>query len=613
MAVQVSWGLDVSTSAIKAVKLRIIKEEVLLEETDTINFSYSNDPEVVSGNIYNGFKTFFKKHSTGGANVVCSLPVHAHFNRIIQLPPSTPELLHQTIQLEAHQHIPFPLDEVAWDYQIIEREYGPGEPVDVALFVIKWNFLDDFLRYLGNNQLKISVIQFAPSAVFNFFRFTAPSPLPRAILDIGGDNTDFIVIEGEKFWYRNIPISGYDFTRLIAEKMQISFEEAENEKVFMANSQNVAKLSEIIAPKVRDITTEVSRSIGFYKSISRRAKFSELTLLGNGSKLHGLDKAIQQSLGLKLVKNVELTNISYGNKINPDEFQENLGSFIIATGLALQGLELTENRVNLYPFDLQRKKELNKKKPWVVVATLIFALFAFIISSSISKGVANAKELKVKIIGLEPEEDESGRGKEGIVQKANNLRKEYSQYSDDKWLEEKLKEVSQTSMYRSVYLKILNAVNEEFEKYIKNLKDTNSLGNREIWLVKLEVTTDTTDKECSAYSPEGICRKFIVKAWFGFPMKGAGGSESTARDKIVREIVTPLSKKICEMFSLTCESPEKSEFRFLYNSTYKSANLKFQPKKEGGSSQDMFSGWGSKEEENYYIFLYNANLKLYEK
>src|SRR3954470_21065763 len=125
-----------------------------------------------------------------------------------------------------------------------------------------------------------------------------------------------------------------------------------------------------------DFASEINRSIGFYSSVNRTAKISKVVGLGNGFKLPGLQKFLQQNLSHDVEK-LEGFNRLVGDDVKTaPQFQENLPSFAVAYGLAIQGLGRSGLRTNLLPPEIEQVRLIRAKKPWALAASALL-MFGF--------------------------------------------------------------------------------------------------------------------------------------------------------------------------------------------------------------------------------------------
>jgi type IV pilus assembly protein PilM len=371
------WGIDVSKYSIKVVRLEGTGNSVSLTHVGV--FPYEGTGTGEQQDMDAQVKaTLAQVKATYGIRepVAFSLASHSTFNRLIKLPPVDDAKIPEIVKYEAQSQIPFNIDEVIWDFQYVERVYAPGEEKEVILFAIKRDVVEQFLGNISDLAFNVEAVQFAPVALFNFLVKDQDLGGPCVALDMGGDNTDLIVVDGTKFWVRNLPITGNDITKALQKSFNIPFEEAEKLKLKAGQSQQAQKIFNAIQPVLRDLVNEINRSMGYYKSISKTSKFEKILLLGNSTKTLNFQKFISQSLQLNAARVQKLNTITVGGQVDPGDLNENLATLGTALGLALQGLGLVTNKVNLLPPVFLQKKELKKKQPFILAT--VAALYALV-------------------------------------------------------------------------------------------------------------------------------------------------------------------------------------------------------------------------------------------
>src|SRR5260370_8468355 len=151
-----------------------------------------------------------------------ALPGKSVFGRFVKLPPLVQEKLHQIVSFEAQQNVPFPLDEVVWDYQVVGG--GLGEQIQVVLVAIKVDLLDQINEAVEGTGLQTSIVDIAPMALFNAFRYSYPDVGDCSLLlDIGARTTNILFIESGRIFLRSIPLASSAITAAIVRDFNQSF------------------------------------------------------------------------------------------------------------------------------------------------------------------------------------------------------------------------------------------------------------------------------------------------------------------------------------------------------------------------------------------------------
>ena len=442
------WGIDVSKYSIKAVRLEAgVAGGATLTHSGVFPYDSAGtgDAADLDVQIKSTLAQVKASYKISNEPVVFSLPSHSTFNRLIKLPPVDEAKLPEIVRYEAQSQIPFNIDEVIWDYQYVERDYAPGEEKEVILFAIKRDIVEQFLGNIADLGFNVEAVQFSPVGLFNFLVHDQEMGGAAVALDMGGDNTDLIVIDGTKFWVRNLPITGNDITKALQKAFNIPFEEAEKLKLKAGQSQQAQKIFNAVQPVLRDLVNEINRSMGYYKSISKTSKFEKILLLGNSTKTLNFQKFVSQSLQLPAARIQQLNKIAVGGTIDPGELNENLATIGTALGLALQGIGPTTNRVNLLPEIYRQKKELKKKQPFIVAA--VAALFILV-------GLAYVRE-SGDLTKL-TEAEALGKKKEDLIVEQ---KKRFEEVKDIKPQQEALEAISTIAAERDTILKIMDEIN----------------------------------------------------------------------------------------------------------------------------------------------------------
>ncbi|MBN9269598.1 MAG: pilus assembly protein PilM, partial [Mesorhizobium sp.] len=218
----------------------------------------------------------------------------------------------------------------------------------------------------------------APIALFNYITYDqikgSGSKDSVVLLDIGVDNTDLIITDGVRIWQRNVPIGGNHFTRALTKELKLTFAKAEHLKRNATKAPDPRAIFTAMRGVFNDFASEINRSIGFYSSINRQAKIRKVVGLGNGFKLPGLQKFLQQNLNHEVEKVDAFQRLEGDEVKGSPQFQDNIASFAVAYGLGLQGVGKSALRTNLLPPEVERTRLIRAKKPWALAASAMIML-----------------------------------------------------------------------------------------------------------------------------------------------------------------------------------------------------------------------------------------------
>ena len=226
-------GLDIGTSSLKAILLKVTKEEIELVNAGMVELHL--DPTVENkekrARVIEGIKKLLEENGIKTREVVTAVPGQSVIIRHLKLPPGARARLDQVIKYEVQNQIPFPLDKVGMDYQALPGK--EGEEVKVILVAMKKELIDDHLALVEEAGLKPETIDVSSLALYNALRFKKPSKEAEvvALIDIGATTTDISIHrDGILEFTRSAPVAGNDLTEVVQTKLGVSFSEAEKLK-----------------------------------------------------------------------------------------------------------------------------------------------------------------------------------------------------------------------------------------------------------------------------------------------------------------------------------------------------------------------------------------------
>jgi len=400
MPAETAWGLDIGESNIKALKLARVRDFVEIIDVDVLPLQSRTSQEEESGadrqvRLMNTLEEFVRIHNPADSTVVVSLPGRITLSKLVTLPPVEEKRLPELVRYEVQQQIPFPIDEIVWDYYRCGGEYMPGQEVEVNLVAIRKEIVEGFASNFEQVGIPVGILQSAPIALFNLAGYELSPDGNVVIIDVGAENTYLVIIDRGRFWLRTLGIAGRNITQALAEKFEIPFDEAEMLKINASKSKHSAKIFAVIRPVLRELVGEIHRTIGFYKSMSKDVTFDRVFFLGNSTKLAGFEKFFGENLPYKIQMVRGLANIRVSRAINLKALQEHLPGLGVALGLGLQGLGDGRCKVNLLPEAYN--KTLSPGKTAMLVGSVFFLLFGLLVSYLSSVWAADATAEKAQI------------------------------------------------------------------------------------------------------------------------------------------------------------------------------------------------------------------------
>ncbi|HEY2586605.1 MAG TPA: type IV pilus assembly protein PilM [Tepidisphaeraceae bacterium] len=372
MAAPYAWGIDIGNRALKAVRLAHGPNGLVIDDFDVVEHEQvlSNAGDNRESLIHSALANFVQRHDLKKTPVAIGVSGQSSFARFIKLPPVEPRKIPEIVRFEAIQQIPFPLDEVEWSYQLFTDPKSPD--VEVGIFAMRKDLVNQHIAYFTDAGLNVQTVQMNPLAVYNAMYHDDRIKGSTMIVDLGSENTDLIIAEGETIWLRSIPIGGNKFTEALATQFKLKFPKAEELKRNAATSKYGRQILQAMKPVFNELVSEIQRSIGFYASVHRDSRITRVLALGGTFRLPGLQKYVQQNLQIEVQR---VDRFSAGAPTDAKAgtlFNENILSSASAYGLAIQALGGAKINSSLLPMHIRREKMWRDKTPWFGAAAAIF-------------------------------------------------------------------------------------------------------------------------------------------------------------------------------------------------------------------------------------------------
>src|SRR5213596_116727 len=313
-----------------------------------------------------------------------ALPAQSVFARFVKLPPIGQEKLDKIISFEAQQNVPFPLDEVVWDYQLVGG--GLGEQIQVVLVAIKVDLLDQTNAAVEGTGLQTSIVDIAPAALFNAFRHSYPEVGDCSLLlDIGARTTNILFIESGRIFLRSIPLAGSAITAAIAREFNESFGAAETRKkrdgfVGLGGAYaepadpNVAKVSKIARSTMTRLHAELMRSITHYRAQQQGTRPARIFLCGGGVGMPYMREFFHEKFQVPIEFFNPLQNVTVAESAPMQDVARSAHLLGELVGLALRSVTVCPVELNLRPATVVRRHDLEKRRLFFVAAAACILL-----------------------------------------------------------------------------------------------------------------------------------------------------------------------------------------------------------------------------------------------
>ena len=317
----------------------------------------------------------------------CSVSVsgQAAFMRFVKLPPVREEeaRIKQIVEYEARQNVPFPMDEVIWDYQLFSTGES-DEDLEVMFVVIKNDIVESVIAAVKSVGLKPKIVDFAPAALYNVARANHIGEEECSmLLNIGGRCTTLLFLDGNRFFARTIPIAGFSITQQIAKEFGIGNEEAEVLKRrhgFVAlggayeepESEVAATISKIVRNVMTRLHGEINRSISVYRTQQKGRKPTHLYLSGGSSTMAFSDHFFSEKLRMEVSYLNPFKIVTLDPSMDIKALQDVAHMLPEVVGVGLRMSVTCPVEVTLIPESEERRNRFISRVPWMVGAIMLW-------------------------------------------------------------------------------------------------------------------------------------------------------------------------------------------------------------------------------------------------
>lgn len=335
-------GIDIGSSSVKVVQLKDNKGFFQL-----LNLGiFPLPPEAIvdntlmdSSSITTVIKNLVASLGIKTKDVVCSISGNSVIIRKIVLPAMPQEELEDQISWEAEQYIPFDINDVNMDFQILSPDNNDPSKMNVLLVASKKDIINDYVAVFGEAGMQLSVVDVDSFAVQNAFEanheYSSEDVL--ALINIGASVMNINIIKDSiTLFTRDVQMGGNLYTEEIQKQIGLSSEDAEIGKLLAQETDN-EPLRNVIKKVNETITQEIRRSLEFYNSTASDDRISGVFISGGCSKVYNLINTISEKIGLPVEKLNPFAKLKYNEKDFDPEYLQEIGPFMaVPVGLAIR-------------------------------------------------------------------------------------------------------------------------------------------------------------------------------------------------------------------------------------------------------------------------------------
>lgn len=337
-------GLDIGSSSIKLLELAEMKGGYQLR-----NFGIAPLPPegIVDGALMDSVTIVDSIRGLTNAlriktkDVVTSVSGHSVIVKKINIPVMTEDELEESIQWEAERYIPFDINDVNMDFQILGPTEGNEELMEIVLVAAKKDIINDYLSVIIEAGFNPVIVDIDSFAIENMFEANYPVTRDEvtALANIGASVTNINILKrGVSSFTRDIFTGGNSITEEIQRQLNVDFDEAEALKLGNRMDEASQKvIQEVLKSALNSLATEIAKSLDFFRSTSSQEKVDKLFLSGGCAKINGIEKVVEEQAGIPVEIANPFKEIDCSKRdLDTDYLREMEPIMAVSVGLALR-------------------------------------------------------------------------------------------------------------------------------------------------------------------------------------------------------------------------------------------------------------------------------------
>jgi cell division protein ftsA len=375
---------------------RLVLESFQMQE---LNYDYS-----IQENWLNALTFALKTMKVSGKATIIA-PSMLLLTKTIKIPHVEPDRRAEVIAFEAEKNIPYPIADVAWDYQIISDD---GVETEIFLTSMKSSAADEFCAALTSVGVIPTSIEASSILDYNTWKYCGLEN-DVIILNVGAKFSNMLIARDDGVFVRSIPVGGNALTQHIADSIGRNFVTSEELKLrFFSTSEHSGNsgaehFTSAAKSVMQRIGIELKRSILNYRRTGRVATPKKIYLTGRASLLSGFAEYLAEDQKMSVEYLDALANVSVSPKVNQALLTSCSSQVSELVGEAVRILMPDAMGVNLLPRHIVEETEFARKRPLMLLSAAILALAVVPPFMYLSKALSNDKDFSEEFIKATPE------------------------------------------------------------------------------------------------------------------------------------------------------------------------------------------------------------------
>lgn len=432
-------AVDLGTHTVKVLVLSERKGRWRVTNLHTIQTGVNaqTPPDQVLSRQGAALTALLKSAGLRKKDCVSAIPGGSAFFRPLRIPSVGGERLDRIVRYEARQQIPFPLDQVIYDFHQFQ---SVDSDVDVTLVAAKKDLINEHVDMLQRAGLNVEMLDVSTLALYNSFVAGHPTLVNEvvAVIDIGAATTDLVIsVGGTLRFMRSAKTGGNHLTQQIATLFAIPIEEAEQLKVrtFAERDDNESVQLHLARPGenrvvdavhrgMEDIIKEVRRSLDYFVSRPEGVPVNTVILTGGSSRIPGIRELFEDRLGLDVMLEPGFTVNGFDlDRVDPRDY----ASCGVVMGLALKAAQKVAVDMNFTPVTIRQRQAIEERRPsFLLEAGLVACTIGLLIANvylelRLNRDVLENMKSVNNLVGLAPELRQAIQAKNALGSRLNKL------------------------------------------------------------------------------------------------------------------------------------------------------------------------------------------------
>ncbi|HCE42227.1 MAG TPA: hypothetical protein DET40_01595 [Lentisphaeria bacterium] len=391
-------AIDIGADSIKLAEFSFPPGgKLVLEKFAFAEYGYNLREEEMLPALAEKLRYVISENNFKSRKVSMSISGQSTFIRFVKIPSlgENEDKIRQIVGYEAKQNVPFPINEVIWDHQLIHC--GADSDIEVMFVVVKNTVVEELVALIEALGMEIDIIDVAPAACYNTARANEIGGAECVmLLNIGARCSSLVFIDKGRFFVRTIPIAGHMITQRLGNELGIPFEDAEELKRnhgFVALDgaydgsdsdieESISKITRNVKMRLYD---ELKRSIHVYKSREKGSKPVKLYISGGSSVIPFTLGFFSENLKMPVEYFNPFQVVSLPGHINKEQLAEVSHMFSEVIGLGLRHIRSCPIEISLIPEKVRKIQKFRSKTPYFYASAVSFVLGLLLLCSFLMK------------------------------------------------------------------------------------------------------------------------------------------------------------------------------------------------------------------------------------